>query len=75
MSQSSNQITLLDNVLVDQKGASKLLGIPAATIQKWRSTGQVELPFIKIGHAIRYNTADLRVWIENNTHHKPEVKS
>ena len=71
----SKEISLLDNVLVDQVGASKLLGIPAASLQKWRSTGCVELPFIKIGHAVRYNTADLRIWLENNTQHKPGAKA
>ncbi len=74
MNQPSRQVTLLDNVLVDQNGASELLGIPAATLQKWRSTGDVVLPFVKIGRGIRYNTADLREWIANNTQHKPEVK-
>ncbi len=69
---SEDRLTLLDNVLVDQVGASELLNIPAATLQKWRSTGEVGLPFIKIGHGVRYNTADLREWIENNTCHKPK---
>ena len=74
MSQAK-QISLLDHVLVDQTGASKLLGIPAASLQKWRSTGEVQLPFIKIGRAVRYNTEDLRLWLAKNTQHKVEVRS
>jgi len=60
MNQSPTNITLLDNVLVDQNGASKLLNIPAATLQKWRSTGEVSIPFIKLNRSVRYSTSDLR---------------
>jgi len=74
MNQSLTSITLLDNVLVDQNGASKLLNIPAATLQKYRSTGEVLIPFVKINRAVRYSTADLREWIAKNTQHKPEVR-
>ena len=69
------RVTLLDNVLVDQVGASQLLNIPASTLQKWRSTGEVELPFIKIGRAVRYNTKDLRQWLNENTQHQMERES
>jgi len=75
MSQSSPQITLADNVLIDQTAAGKLLSIPPATLQKWRSTGENNLPFIKIGRAVRYNTADLREWVAAHTHNKMGVNA
>lgn len=76
MSQSPKQhIDLNSDVMINTALAAVLLGIPAATLTKWRSTGEVNLPFVKIGRGVRYNTADLRVWIENNTHNKPGVKA
>jgi len=70
MSLSNTPITLADNILIDQTAAGKLLSIPPATLQKWRSTGENNLPFVKIGRAVRYNTSDLREWIAKHTHNK-----
>jgi len=62
------QETLLtDDVLIDTVKASKLLGIPAATLAKWRSTRETEIPFIKIGRAVKYRTTDLLEFVEKNT--------
>jgi hypothetical protein len=72
MNKSSQRITLLDNVLVGQEVAGEILDVPQATLQKWRSTGEVKLPFVKIGRGVKYNTADLRTWVANNTQHKPK---
>ena len=55
------------DTIIDTIGASKLLNIPAATLIKWRSTGQNNIPYIKIGHQVKYRTADLRVYIERHT--------
>lgn len=42
-------IDLKSDVLINTALAAVLLGIPAATLSKWRSTGEVDLPFVKIG--------------------------
>ena len=55
------------DTITDTNGASTLLNIPAATLIKWRSTGQNNIPFIKIGHQVKYRTADLRAYIEGHT--------
>jgi len=75
MSHLPKLVTLSDDVLIDQIEAGKLLNIPPATLQKWRSTGEVDLSFVKIGRAVRYNTADLRKFIEANTHNKMGVNA
>lgn len=75
MDHSPKPADLSDDVLLDQIEAGKLLSIPAATLQKWRSTGEVNLPWIRVGRGIRYRTVDLRAWIEANTHNKPGVKA
>jgi len=60
-------LSLLDDVLTDTDGASKLLHIPAATLIKWRSTGETRIPYIKIGRQIKYRTSDLRSYIDAHT--------
>jgi len=65
----THQVTLSDDVLVDQTTAGKLLDIPPATLQKYRSTGENNIPFVKIGRSVKYRTADLRKYIESHTKH------
>lgn len=60
-------ISINDDVIVNTDEASQLLRTPAKTLVKWRSTGQGNIPFIKIGRNVRYRTADLRAWIEAHT--------
>jgi hypothetical protein len=38
---------------------SDILQVPLSTLAVWRGTGRVRLPFIKIGHAIRYRRSEL----------------
>ncbi|MGZ8955531.1 MAG: helix-turn-helix domain-containing protein [Methylovulum sp.] len=60
-------ITLDQDIITDTNGASTLLHIPAATLIKWRSTGENNIPYIRIGRQIKYRTADLRAYIEKHT--------
>ncbi|WP_235185959.1 helix-turn-helix domain-containing protein [Methylomarinum vadi] len=63
----TQKVTLTDDELVDQTTAGRLLCIPPATLQKWRSTGENNIPFVKIGRNVRYRTVDLREYIERHT--------
>ncbi|MDD5581190.1 MAG: helix-turn-helix domain-containing protein [Methylobacter sp.] len=60
-------ITFEQDVLTDTDGASQLLNIPAATLTKWRSTGENNIPFIRIGRQIKYRTRDLRAYVDSHT--------
>jgi hypothetical protein len=64
MSAAPRNISLDDNIIVDTTEASQLLKTPAASLIKWRSTGEHNIPFFRIGRNCRYRTADLRAWIE-----------
>jgi len=55
------------DTIIDTNGASKLLNIPAATLIKWRSTGQNNIPYIKIGRQVKYRTSVLLAYIEQHT--------
>jgi len=60
------QPTTLETLL-DTNGAAKILGIPARTIVKWRSTGENNIPFVKIGRAVRYSPRELAAYISRHT--------
>jgi len=60
-------ISLNNDILITTDDAAKILSIPAATLTKWRSTGQNNIPFVKIGRAVRYRTKDLREWLDKNS--------
>ena len=46
--------------------ASELLGVAPQTLAMWRSSGRVQLPYFKLGHAVRYRRADLEAFIASN---------
>ncbi len=64
MSATTRNISLDDNIIVDTSEASILICTPEKSLIKWRSTGEHNIPFIKIGRNVRYRTKDLREWIE-----------
>lgn len=55
------------DMLTDTEGASSILAIPVATLIKWRSTGEVRIPYVRIGRQIKYRTRDLKAFIETST--------
>jgi len=62
-----------DDVLATPAEAATLLKINAATLQKWRSTGENNIPFVKIGRSVRYSTADLKAYVERHTKSFPQA--
>jgi excisionase family DNA binding protein len=59
--------TLSDDRIITPEEAARLLCTPVASLAKWRSTGEHNIPFLKVGRSVRYRTADLRGWIERHT--------
>ena len=51
--------------LVDTREAAKLLGLAKQTLDVWRVSGRVRVPFIKLGHAVRYRRSDLQAFVES----------
>jgi excisionase family DNA binding protein len=50
------------NLLTEQQAANYLTLAPG-TLSVWRSTGRNNLPFVKIGGAVRYRLSDLDAWM------------
>jgi excisionase family DNA binding protein len=55
----------LERLLTD-KEAADALGVSKSTLQAWRCTGRVPLPFIKLGRAVRYRREDIAAFIEQH---------
>ena len=59
-------LSFTDDVLATPEQAAKLRQINASTLQKWRSTGENNIPFVKIGRSVRYRLTDLRDYVERH---------
>ena len=44
--------------------AAEFLQIKPGTLENWRSTKRVEIPFIRLGRSIRYRLSDLEKFLE-----------
>ncbi len=53
--------------LFDEKAAADFLQLAPGTLSVWRSTGRYKVPFVKVGHLVRYRRADLETWLESRT--------
>ena len=54
--------------LLNERQTSDWLGIPATTLQVWRCTGRVALPYVKLGGHVRYRRSAIEAFIAQNTH-------
>ncbi len=54
-------------LLTPEQTALKL-NITEGTLSVWRCTGRYNLPFIKIGRAVRYKESDIELFINDRTH-------
>ena len=60
-------VDLLDEPLLDEEAVAKLLSIRPQTLSVWRTTKRYCLPYIKIGHAVRYKRSAVLEFIESRT--------
>lgn len=50
---------------LDTAQAAEYLGVPKSTLEVWRSRKAHALPYIKLGHRVRYARADLDAWLQS----------
>lgn len=53
--------------LLTDKEAAAYLNLSTSTLGVWRCTKRQEIPFVKLGRAVRYRKADLDKWLESQT--------
>jgi hypothetical protein len=49
-----------------EREVASVLGIQHKTLTTWRHTRAVDIPFLKLGGAVRYRVGDVRNFIEGN---------
>lgn len=64
---SLTETTQPSNELLDEQAAADFLDLKPGTLAVWRSVGRYGLPFVKVGHRVRYRRSDLVAWLERRT--------
>lgn len=64
----------MDKLLSTDQVAS-ILNLSDGTLRVWRSLGKKELPYIKLGRAVRYREKDILEYIKNNTHSNQDTQT
>jgi len=49
--------------LLTTQEAAAMLGLSPGTLEVWRCLGRYNVPYIRLGRAIRYDRAALQQWI------------
>jgi excisionase family DNA binding protein len=53
--------------LVTREEAAAFLGVSVQTLRLWACKGQNDLPYIKVGRAVRYRVSDLHKFLDRRT--------
>ena len=53
----------ISSPVLDTPGAASYCGIATATLETWRSTGKVKIPFIRVGRRVLYRITDLDAFL------------
>ena len=55
-----------NTTLLNEEQTAEILGVKPSTLQRWRSRGWTELPYLKIRYLIRYRLSDVLQFLENS---------
>ena len=58
---------LSDSQLLDDRQAAAAMTLRPGTLAVWRSTGRVNLPYVKVGRSVRYRVGDIRQFLASRT--------
>lgn len=58
--------------LITPEEAAEYLCVSVKSLAKWRSTGENNVPFIKVGRCARYSRVDLDAYLTKHTHNSVE---
>jgi excisionase family DNA binding protein len=50
--------------LITPEQAAEILEVKPSTLEKWRVTGRVSLPYVKVGRRVLYRAADVMAFLE-----------
>lgn len=58
---------IVNDKLLNSQQTSDFLGITKDTLAVWRTTKRYPIPYIKVGHLIKYKLSDLERWLDSRT--------
>jgi len=61
---SKGDLEMLPERLLTAEEVAKILNIHVRTLANWRAEGRVDLPWVHVGANIRYDSEDVRCFIE-----------
>jgi excisionase family DNA binding protein len=61
----------MESELMSADEAAKFLSVSPGTLAVWRSTKRYFLPFVKMGHLVRYRQSDLSEFILGRVRNMP----
>lgn len=53
--------------LLTRQEAAEYLGVQPQTLAVWACTKRYAIPFIRVGHSVRYRLQDLNDWLASRT--------
>ncbi|MDQ3157050.1 MAG: helix-turn-helix domain-containing protein [Actinomycetota bacterium] len=68
MTDNTNDVVALDDVLLTIDEAAGLVRAPVATLRYWRHLGTGPRSF-RVGRAVRYWRGDVTAWLQDQTIH------
>ena len=66
MSERTAALLALHRLLAPDE-AAEILGVSPGTLTVWRSTGRVNLTYVKIGSRVKYRPEDIEAFIKHHT--------
>jgi len=55
------------NPLLSQRDAARLLGLSTRTLERWRVSAKVNLPYVKFDSSVRYRLEDIERCVASRT--------
>jgi hypothetical protein len=62
-----------NELLISADVVAKLLGVTVGTLSVWRCTRRYPLPYVKVGHLIRYRREDVTSFVASRVMNAPET--
>ena len=59
--------TIVDDRLMTPLEAAAFLNVRPQTLATWRSSNRYGIPYVKVGHVVRYRRSDLERWLKGQT--------
>jgi hypothetical protein len=56
--------------LIETDEMAKILGVRPNTLESWRSSGRVAVPYIKLGRSVRYRPSTVLAFFETQSQTK-----